>query len=116
MRLYAVGRKTREPLIFPSTKSLHSQDFKKIAQTELELNRRYSLLRLYPENGRYHQIRRHLRNIGAPIVGDFRHGHKEKNLIHQEKTGKKLRLMLQCYRLVFSHQGKIYRFKLPSEL
>jgi 23S rRNA-/tRNA-specific pseudouridylate synthase len=49
-------------------------------------------------------------------VGDFRHGHKEKNLIHQEKTGKKLRLMLQCYRLVFSHQGKIYRFKLPSEL
>jgi 23S rRNA-/tRNA-specific pseudouridylate synthase len=68
------------------------------------------------ETGRHHQIRRHLRNIGAPIVGDFRHGHKEKNLIHQEKTGKKLRLMLQCYRLVFSHQGKIYRFKLPSEL
>jgi 23S rRNA pseudouridine1911/1915/1917 synthase len=67
------------------------------------------------ETGRHHQIRRHLRNIGTPIVGDFRHGHKEKNLAYQEKIGEKLRLMLQCYRLVFSHQGKIYRFKLAKE-
>jgi 23S rRNA pseudouridine1911/1915/1917 synthase len=68
------------------------------------------------ETGRHHQIRRHLRNIGTPIVGDFRHGHKEKNLSYQEKKGQKLRLMLQCYRLVFSYQGKIYRFKLPLDI
>jgi len=68
------------------------------------------------ETGRHHQIRRHLRNRGTPIIGDFRHGHKEKNLAYQEKIGKKLRLFLQCYRLVFSHQGKIYRFRLPADL
>jgi 23S rRNA pseudouridine1911/1915/1917 synthase len=82
----------------------------------LKINSETACVLVRIETGRHHQIRRHLRNIGTPIIGDFRHGHKEKNLIHQEKTGKKLRLMLQCYRLVFSHQGKIYRFKLPSEL
>lgn len=61
--------------------------FQKIAQTELELNRRYSLLRLYPENGRYHQIRRHLNRISHPIVGDAQHGDSRHNTYFREKTG-----------------------------
>lgn len=65
------------------------------------------------QTGRHHQIRRHLRGLGTPLIGDFRHGDKTKNLAFQEKSGQKLSLMLQCYRLVFSHQGKTYRFKLP---
>lgn len=67
------------------------------------------------ETGRHHQIRRHLRSLGTPIIGDFRHGDKDKNLAYQEKLGKQLTLQLKCYRLIFKHQGKIYRFKLPIE-
>lgn len=61
--------------------------FQKIAQTELEPNRRYSLLHLYPENGRYHQIRRHLNRISHPIVGDAQHGDSRHNTYFREKTG-----------------------------
>lgn len=61
--------------------------FEKIAQTELELNRRYSLLRLCPESGRYHQIRRHLNRISHPIVGDAQHGDSRHNTYFREKTG-----------------------------
>ncbi|MBF6650329.1 tRNA pseudouridine(65) synthase TruC [Methylobacter sp. BlB1] len=35
---------------------------------------RYSLLRLSPETGRKHQIRRHMKHIFHPIVGDTTHG------------------------------------------
>jgi tRNA pseudouridine65 synthase len=35
---------------------------------------RYSLLRLVPETGRWHQIRRHLNHISHPVLGDAVHG------------------------------------------
>ncbi|WP_020161414.1 MULTISPECIES: tRNA pseudouridine(65) synthase TruC [Methylobacter] len=35
---------------------------------------RYSLLRITPETGRKHQIRRHMKHIFHPIVGDTTHG------------------------------------------
>ncbi|MDM4767218.1 pseudouridine synthase [Pelomonas sp. SE-A7] len=35
---------------------------------------RYALLELRPETGRRHQIRRHLKHIAHPIVGDATHG------------------------------------------
>ena len=35
---------------------------------------RYSLVRVVPETGRFHQIRRHLRRLNHPIVGDPVHG------------------------------------------
>ncbi|MEP1469360.1 MAG: tRNA pseudouridine(65) synthase TruC [Halieaceae bacterium] len=35
---------------------------------------RYSLVQLYPETGRRHQLRRHMKHIGHPIIGDAKHG------------------------------------------
>ena len=35
---------------------------------------RYALLQLWPETGRRHQIRRHCKHIGHPLVGDSTHG------------------------------------------
>ncbi|WP_349743392.1 pseudouridine synthase [Roseateles cavernae] len=35
---------------------------------------RYALLEAHPESGRRHQIRRHLKHIAHPIVGDATHG------------------------------------------
>jgi tRNA pseudouridine65 synthase len=35
---------------------------------------RYALLQLWPQTGRRHQIRRHCKHIGHPLVGDSTHG------------------------------------------
>jgi tRNA pseudouridine65 synthase/23S rRNA pseudouridine1911/1915/1917 synthase len=40
-------------------------------------NKQYSMLKLWPETGRTHQIRIHLASIGHPIVGDNLYGDKE---------------------------------------
>ena len=35
---------------------------------------RYALLEAFPETGRRHQIRRHFKHIGHPLIGDATHG------------------------------------------
>lgn len=40
---------------------------------------RYSVLELRPRTGRLHQIRRHLKHIACPIIGDVRYGKGEHN-------------------------------------
>ena len=35
---------------------------------------RYALLQVFPESGRRHQIRRHLKHIAHPLIGDATHG------------------------------------------
>ncbi|NQZ59472.1 MAG: pseudouridylate synthase [Lentisphaeraceae bacterium] len=46
---------------------------------------RYSLIRATPQTGRTHQIRRHMRRIGGPIIGDVQHGKKVHNLFFEER-------------------------------
>jgi tRNA pseudouridine65 synthase len=45
---------------------------------------RYSLLRAFPETGRYHQIRLHFAHLRHPIIGDSRHGDKKHNQMFRE--------------------------------
>ncbi len=40
---------------------------------------RYALMEAEPETGRWHQIRRHLKHISHPIIGDKRHGDHRHN-------------------------------------
>jgi 23S rRNA (uracil1939-C5)-methyltransferase len=47
----------------------------------------HSLLDVCPEQGRKHQIRRHLAGIGHPVVGDRRYGHAPTNRHFQERHG-----------------------------
>ncbi|MBX3249954.1 MAG: methyltransferase [Myxococcales bacterium] len=58
----------------------------------------HSLLRVRPETGRTHQIRRHLAGLGHPIVGDARHGHPPTNRHFEERYGLD-RTFLHCERL-----------------
>lgn len=54
-------------------------DFFRLGVTEIdtgEEKRKYSLVRLEPKTGRYHQIRRHLRMMEHPIVGDPEYGNQ----------------------------------------
>lgn len=58
----------------------------------------HSLLELFPEHGRKHQLRRHLAAIGHGILGDARHGHPAANRHFAHRHGLD-RTFLHCARL-----------------
>jgi len=63
---------------------------------------RYSLLKLTPETGRKHQIRRHMKHIFHPIVGDTSHGDGKHNSLFREQFACH-RLLLHADCLVLKH-------------
>jgi tRNA pseudouridine65 synthase len=48
---------------------------------------RYSLVEARPETGRLHQIRRHLKHIACPIIGDVNYGKGEHNRRFRDQLG-----------------------------
>jgi tRNA pseudouridine65 synthase len=63
---------------------------------------RYSLLEVAPQTGRLHQIRRHLKHISHPLIGDVRYGKGEHNRLFRERFGLH-RLALHALELGFAH-------------
>jgi len=63
---------------------------------------RYSYLEAEPHTGRYHQIRRHLRHLGFPIVGDTKHGDGTHNQLWRDQMAIN-RLMLHASSLTLKH-------------
>lgn len=76
---------------------------------------RYSLVQALPQTGRKHQIRRHLRHIGNPIVGDVTHGVGKHNRYFAEKLGSK-RMLLACTGMVFKHPRSSTPMKVSAPL
>ena len=78
--------------------------------TVIDSNNNYSLLKLNPETGRKHQLRKQLLIHGNPILGD------SKYRISQKSSRKKNTLMLHAYKINFSIAGTkhIYCAELPS--
>lgn len=68
----------------------------------LETFGRYALVEARPETGRLHQIRRHLKHISCPLIGDVRYGKGEHNRLFREQYGLH-RLALHAVRLVLPH-------------
>ena len=68
----------------------------------LETFGRYALVEARPETGRLHQIRRHLKHISCPLIGDVRYGKGEHNRLFREQYGLH-RLALHALRLVLPH-------------
>jgi len=62
----------------------------------------HSVLRVIPEQGRTHQIRRHLAAIGHPALGGERYGHGPTNRFFEEKNGLD-RPFLHCVRVEIDH-------------
>ncbi len=79
----------------------------------------HSVLRVIPEQGRTHQIRRHLAAIGHPVLGDERYGHAPTNRFFEEKNGLD-RAFLHCVRVELddptTHQRLILEAPLPGDL
>jgi len=63
---------------------------------------RYSLVKLLPHTGRKHQLRRHMKHIHHPMIGDTKHGRGEHNKLFREKFGC-YRLLLHAYKVEFIH-------------
>ena len=82
--------------------------YERLATTELPFpvgryeTVRYSLVALQPKTGRKHQLRRHLKRIFHPIVGDTTHGDGKQNTFLREQFGLS-RLMLHAKSIGFKH-------------
>ena len=63
---------------------------------------RFSLVEVFPETGRFHQIRRHFARIGFPLIGDTTHGDSKTNALVNEHFGH-TRLQLHCVQMSFPH-------------
>jgi tRNA pseudouridine65 synthase len=82
--------------------------YEKVAQVELPIavgryeTARYSLVRVTPETGRYHQIRQHFHHISHPIAGDTVYGDGRHNRLFRERLVCR-RLLLFSVSLTFAH-------------
>jgi 23S rRNA (uracil1939-C5)-methyltransferase len=72
----------------------------------------HSLLELYPQHGRKHQLCRHLAAIGHPILGDTRHGQPASNrhLLHRHGLD---RPFLHCASLRLARAGRPIEIRSP---
>jgi len=75
---------------------------------------RYSLVKVKPETGRMHQIRKHFAHIRHYIVGDKRHGDWRHNRMFLEEL-QSAALLLHAAELIFEHPytGQTVSIKAP---
>ena len=94
--------------------------YRKLAEIELPVAvdrypcSRYALLELEPVTGRRHQLRRHLKHIAHPIIGDATYGKGRHNRYFAEHLACH-RLLLACAELRFDHplSGERLQIKTP---
>ncbi len=88
--------------------------FRRLASFE-----RYSLVEAVPETGRLHQVRRHLKHVSLPVIGDVRYGKGEHNRLFRTRFGL-YRLALHAAEVQLDHpaSGAPLRFvaPLPADL
>ena len=82
--------------------------YRTLATTEIPVkiekypSSRYAVVELNPKTGRKHQLRRHMKHISHPIIGDANHGRGRHNRYFAERFGQG-RLMLAATRMAFQH-------------
>lgn len=102
------ARAWRDPRSTAEAAQAAVTDFRRLATVELPIpvdrypTSRYALLSLTPQTGRQHQIRRHLKHIAHPIIGDATYGKGRHNRMFAERLDS-ARLLLACTRLGLTH-------------
>lgn len=95
--------------------------YTRLAQTDLPValkphpSARYSLLQLMPHTGRRHQLRRHMKHISHPIIGDTTYGKGPHNRLFRDMF-KCQRLLLHAWQLSFQHPIEQHRISLKADL
>jgi tRNA pseudouridine65 synthase len=83
-------------------------EYRALARSELPItvgryaSARHALLELHPRTGRKHQIRRHMKHIFHPVIGDTSYGDGRHNRLFRERWNCG-RLLLAAVELGFSH-------------
>ncbi|MGY6555010.1 MAG: pseudouridine synthase [Wenzhouxiangella sp.] len=83
-------------------------DFRRLGTLELPIpigrypSARYSLLSVWPQTGRTHQIRRHFKHIFHPLIGDTTYGEGRHNRLFRMEFGCH-RLLLHAMELKLAH-------------
>ncbi len=70
---------------------------------------RYSLVKLCPETGRFHQLRKHMAHILHPIIGDRPHGCNKQNRFWKERFNMTY-MLLHASQLSFQSLNNSYIF------
>lgn len=109
---YALSRQYDDPADIPDNGPAPPQEavteYERLATVELPValdryaTSRYALLRVHPKTGRRHQIRRHLKHIAHPVIGDATHGKGNHNRMFQERFGCH-RMLLACLSIQLKH-------------
>ncbi|MDK2779042.1 MAG: pseudouridylate synthase [Pseudomonadota bacterium] len=97
-------------------------DFRTLAQVEIPVavdkypQSRYSLLECTPHTGRKHQIRRHLKHLAHPIIGDARYGKGRHSRYFRDHLDAP-RLLLHASELTVEHplSGEALTFVAPPD-
>lgn len=76
---------------------------------------RYALVALEPVTGRRHQLRRHMKHLSHPIIGDATYGKGRHNRLFTTLFGSQ-RLLLACTALTLSHPVSGARLALTAPL
>jgi tRNA pseudouridine65 synthase len=76
---------------------------------------RYSLVEVFPKTGRTHQIRKHLKHLNHPIIGDINYGNGKHNKFFSEELGIQ-GLLLWCQQLSFVHPYTLKKTDVRSQV
>jgi tRNA pseudouridine65 synthase len=76
---------------------------------------RYSLVQCLPKTGRKHQIRRHLRHLGHPVIGDSTYGSGKHNRFFANHFHIR-RLLLHCREMTVQHPQTNNKIVVQAEL
>jgi len=96
-------------------------EYRRLATAELPFpvgryqTARYSLLQLMPKTGRKHQLRRHMKHIFHPIVGDTSHGDGRQNQFFRQQFDCH-RLLLAATVMSFMHPHTAVKVELRASL
>ncbi len=96
-------------------------EYKRLATVELPYpvgrysTARYSLINAMPETGRMHQIRRHLKHVFHPVIGDTTYGDGKHNDLFAERL-KCRRLLLHAHGIAFSHPYSRQQVRIQAPL
>lgn len=96
--------------------------YRRLAITEIPVeiekypSSRYAIVELCPKTGRKHQLRRHMKHISHPIIGDANHGRGRHNRYFADRFGHG-RLMLAATGMAFRHPatGESLTISAPPE-
>lgn len=80
-----------------------------------ERPQRYSWVEARPRSGRWHQVRRHLKHAGHPLIGDVNHGRSEHNHHCRDRFGLD-RLALHACSVALDHPASGARLRFEAAL